>query len=55
MAELTPRELEVLALIAEGLTNREIAAALFISQSTAKVHTRHILEKLGVELEPRLR
>jgi len=46
--ELTPRELEVLSLIAEGLTNREIAAALFISQSTAKVHTRHILEKLGV-------
>ena len=46
--ELTPRELEVLALIAEGLTNREIAGALFISQSTAKVHTRHILEKLGV-------
>jgi LuxR family maltose regulon positive regulatory protein len=45
---LTPRELEVLGLIARGMRNHEIARALFISQSTAKVHVRHVLEKLGV-------
>jgi DNA-binding CsgD family transcriptional regulator len=45
---LTPRELEVLGLIARGMRNSDIARALFISQSTAKVHVRHVLEKLGV-------
>src|SRR4051794_7789054 len=40
---LSPRELEVLGLIARGMRNREIATALFISQSTAKVHVRHVL------------
>ncbi len=45
---LTPRELEVLGLIARGMRNPEIAAALFISTSTTKVHVRHLLEKLGV-------
>ena len=45
---LSPRELEVLGLIARGMRNREIASTLFISQSTAKVHVRHVLEKLGV-------
>jgi DNA-binding CsgD family transcriptional regulator len=47
-AGLTRRELEVLALVADGLTNDEIARRLFISVPTAKVHVRHILEKLGV-------
>jgi DNA-binding NarL/FixJ family response regulator len=45
---LTPREMEVLNLIARGMKNHEIARALFISPSTTKVHVRHILEKLGV-------
>jgi ATP/maltotriose-dependent transcriptional regulator MalT len=45
---LTPREREVYELLALGRTNREIAAALFISEPTAKVHTLHILEKLGL-------
>lgn len=45
---LTPRELEVYALLAEGRSNREIAHALFISEVTVKVHVRHILRKLGV-------
>jgi DNA-binding NarL/FixJ family response regulator/predicted negative regulator of RcsB-dependent stress response len=45
---LSPREREVLGLIAQGLKNREIAEALFIANSTTKVHVRHILEKLGV-------
>lgn len=44
---LTPREQEVLGLIAQGLTNKEIAKTLFVSQATAKVHVRHILQKLG--------
>lgn len=45
---LTPRELEVLALLADGMTNREIAAELFISHKTASVHVSRILAKLSV-------
>jgi len=45
---LTPRELDVLSLLAEGRTNKEVAAALFISGKTAGVHVSHILAKLGV-------
>ncbi|ADD44983.1 helix-turn-helix transcriptional regulator [Stackebrandtia nassauensis] len=44
---LTEREHEVLALIVEGLSNRQIAAKLYISPSTAGVHVSHILAKLG--------
>ncbi len=46
--ELTARELEVLALLGEGMTNREIAAELFISEKTASVHVSRILAKLSV-------
>jgi DNA-binding CsgD family transcriptional regulator/tetratricopeptide (TPR) repeat protein len=45
---LTPREAEVLMLLARGHTNREIAAALVISTKTASVHVSHILRKLNV-------
>jgi DNA-binding NarL/FixJ family response regulator len=45
---LTPREREVLALVADGRTNRQIAEALFISAKTASVHVSNILAKLGV-------
>ncbi len=45
---LSRREHEVLELVAQGLANKEIATALFISEATVKVHIRHILEKLGV-------
>ena len=45
---LTGRERDVLALMVEGRTNREIAAALYISEKTASVHVSHILAKLGV-------
>jgi non-specific serine/threonine protein kinase len=48
-AGLTPREAEVLRLLAEGLTDREIAAALFVSPRTASVHVTHILAKLELE------
>ena len=45
---LTPRERDVLALVAQGRTNRQIAEALFISDKTASVHVSNILAKLGV-------
>ena len=44
---LTDREAEVLALLAEGRTNAEIAATLFMSPKTASVHVSHIIAKLG--------
>jgi DNA-binding NarL/FixJ family response regulator len=45
---LSQRELEVLALIADGATNRRAAAKLFVSEATVKTHLLHIYEKLGV-------
>jgi DNA-binding NarL/FixJ family response regulator len=45
---LTRRESEVLALVAEGRTNRQIGQALFITEKTASLHVSHILTKLGV-------
>ena len=44
---LTPRELEVAGLVAEGLSNKGIASRLVIAQRTAEAHVEHILEKLG--------
>jgi DNA-binding NarL/FixJ family response regulator len=46
--QLTAREREVLALLARGLSNRDIGARLYISETTAKFHVGNILRKLGV-------
>lgn len=45
---MSERELEVLGLIAEGLSNREIASRLYLSLNTIKAHTRNIYGKMGV-------
>jgi DNA-binding NarL/FixJ family response regulator len=47
LSPLSTREREVYGLLCDGMTNREIADALYISEATAKAHVRHILEKLN--------
>jgi DNA-binding NarL/FixJ family response regulator len=46
--DLTEREREVVALLAHGLTNREIGSRMFVSESTAKFHVHNVMRKLGV-------
>lgn len=46
---LTPREAELLSLLTQGLSNRELGRRLFISEATVKTHLAHIYAKLGVE------
>ena len=48
LAALTPREAEVLTLVGRGLTNREIAEALFVVEQTAKTHVSRVFTKLGL-------
>ncbi len=47
--EITPRELEILGLIAEGLSNREIGERLFVSENTVKTHCSRLFDKLGAK------
>jgi DNA-binding NarL/FixJ family response regulator len=51
---LTPRERETATLVAQGLTNRQIAAALHISERTAESHVQHCLAKLGFSTRAQL-
>ncbi len=46
---LTDREVDILKLVAEGLSNKEISANLVISENTVKIHLRNILEKLQLK------
>jgi DNA-binding CsgD family transcriptional regulator len=48
MGELTETENRIAALVAQGRTNREIAAAMFITENTVQTHVRHIFRKLGI-------
>ena len=52
LARLTEREREVLGLIAEGLSNRAIAAQLFITERTVEAHSKQIFAKLGLDANP---
>jgi DNA-binding NarL/FixJ family response regulator len=45
--QITPRELEILGLIAEGLSNKEIAERVFVSENTVKTHASRLFDKLG--------
>jgi DNA-binding NarL/FixJ family response regulator len=48
-SDLSPRERDVLELVCDGLSNKEIAGRLGLTEPTVKTHLAHILEKLGVE------
>jgi DNA-binding NarL/FixJ family response regulator len=52
--DLTPREIDVVRLVAEGLSNRQIARRLFVGEATVKTHLNHVLSKLDVEGRPGL-
>jgi LuxR family maltose regulon positive regulatory protein len=55
VSRLSNREREIHALVCEGLTNKQVARTLFISESTVKVHVQHIYDKLGIRSRAALR
>jgi len=46
---ITPREMEILELISQGMSNREIAGKLFVSENTVKTHSSRVFDKLGAK------
>jgi DNA-binding NarL/FixJ family response regulator len=52
LAELTPREREVLSLVAEGLSNRAIASRLFVTERTVEAHVKQVFQKLRLAVNP---
>jgi DNA-binding CsgD family transcriptional regulator len=54
MESISKRELEILGLIAEGLSNKEIAYRLFVSEETIKSHKKHLFHKFSARNSPHL-
>jgi len=52
LTELTPRESEVLGLVAEGLSNGAIASRLFVTERTVEAHVKQVFQKLGLAVKP---
>lgn len=52
LTELTPREIEVLSLVAEGLSNGAIASRLFVTERTVEAHVKQVFQKLGLAVRP---
>jgi DNA-binding NarL/FixJ family response regulator len=52
LTELTPRETEVLGLVAEGLSNGAIASRLFVTERTVEAHVKQVFQKLGLAVSP---
>jgi DNA-binding NarL/FixJ family response regulator len=52
LTELTPRESEVLGLVAEGLSNGAIASRLFVTERTVEAHVKQVFQKLGLAVRP---
>lgn len=52
LTELTPRESEVLSLVAEGLSNGAIASRLFVTERTVEAHVKQVFQKLGLAVKP---